>query len=63
MIKIVIDEVSEPYPGAYRTKITPSDVRMIGLCDSVSEDKSIIHIKNSVYSPGKKTLQFLPVVL
>jgi len=61
MIKIVIDEVSEPMPGAYHAKIIPSDVRMIGLCDSVSEDQSMIHIKNSVYNPVKKTLEFLPM--
>jgi len=61
MIKIVIDEVSEPHPGAYRTKINPSDVRMIGLCDNLSEEQTLIFIKNSVYNQVKKTLQFLPM--
>ena len=61
MIKIVIDEVSEPHPGAYRTKINPSDVRMIGLCDNLSEEQTLIFIKNSVYNQVKKTLQFSPM--
>jgi len=61
MIKIVIDEVSESYPGAYRTKINPSDVRMIGLCDNLSEEQTLIFIKNSVYNQEKKTLQFSPM--